>query len=132
MRRITLLTIWTAVAAFVLAAPLGAGGGFPERIALPDNFRPEGIAIGKRGTFYVGSIPTGAIYRGNLKNGQGSVFVPGVAGRAAIGVELDHGRLFVAGGPTGKGFVYSARSGGLLAEPQLAANQTDPADADSS
>ena len=127
MRRITLLTIWTAVAAFVLAAPLGAGGGFPERIALPDNFRPEGIAIGKRGTFYVGSIPTGAIYRGNLKNGQGSVFVPGVAGRAAIGVELDHGRLFVAGGPTGKGFVYSARSGGLLAEPQLAANPTDPA-----
>jgi sugar lactone lactonase YvrE len=121
MRRVTLLTVWTAVAAFVLAAPLWAGGGFPERIALPDNFRPEGIAIGQGGTFYVGSIPTGAIYRGDLRTGEGSVFVPGVAGRAAIGVELDHGLLFVAGGGTGKGFVYSAETGQLLAEHQLAA-----------
>src|ERR687898_2385854 len=79
MRRITLLTVWTAVAAIVLAAPLGAGGGFPERIALPDGFRPEGIAIGKQATFYVGSIPTGAIYRGNLRTGEGSVFIPGTA-----------------------------------------------------
>jgi len=115
MRRITLLTVWTAVAAIVLAAPLGAGGGFPERISLPDSFRPEGIAIGQGGTFYVGSIPTGAIYRGNLRTGEGSIVVPGAEGRAAIGVEFDHGLLFVAGGPTGKGFVYSARTGNLFA-----------------
>jgi sugar lactone lactonase YvrE len=116
MRRITLLTVWTAVAAILLAAPLGAAGQFPERIALPDGFGPEGIAIGKQATFYVGSIPTGAIYRGNLRTGEGSVFIPGAAtGRAAIGVEFDHGLLFVAGGGTGKGFVYSARSGDLLA-----------------
>ena len=115
MRRITLLTVWTAVVAILLAAPLGAAGQFPERIALPDGFRPEGIAIGKQATFYVGSIPTGAIYRGNLRTGEGSVFIPGASGRAAIGVELDHGLLFVAGGGTGKGFVYSARTGDLLA-----------------
>jgi sugar lactone lactonase YvrE len=115
MRRVTLLTVWTALAAIVLAAPLGAGSGFPERIALPDGFRPEGIAIGQGGTFYVGSIPSGAIYRGNLRTGEGSIFVPGVEGRAAIGVEFDHGLLFVAGGGTGKGFVYSARTGDLLA-----------------
>jgi sugar lactone lactonase YvrE len=120
MRRKVLLTIWTALAAFVLAAPLAANNNFPERIELPDNFRPEGIAIGKQGTFYVGSIPTGAIYRGNLKTGEGDVFIPGVTGRAAIGVELSHGRLFVAGGGTGKGFVYSARTGQLLTEAQLA------------
>jgi sugar lactone lactonase YvrE len=125
MRRITLLTVWTALAAILLAAPLGAAGQFPERIALPDGFRPEGIAIGKQATFYVGSIPTGAIYRGNLRTGEGAVFVPGAAGRAAIGVELDHGRLFVAGGGTGKGFVYSAESGQLLAEHQLAASPID-------
>jgi sugar lactone lactonase YvrE len=118
--------VWAAVAAILLAAPLGAAGQFPERIALPDNFRPEGIAIGQRGTFYVGSIPTGAIYRGNLRTGEGSVFIPGAAtGRAAIGVELDHGLLFVAGGGTGKGFVYSAESGELLGEHQLAANPSD-------
>ena len=126
MRRATLLTVWTAVAAIVLASPLGAGGGFPERIALPDNFRPEGIAIGQGGTFYVGSIPSGAIYRGNLRTGEGSILVPGAAtGRAAIGVEFDHGLLFVAGGGTGKAFVYSAESGDLLAEHQLAASPID-------
>jgi sugar lactone lactonase YvrE len=126
LRRITLLTVWTALVAFVLAAPLGAGSGFPERIALPDGFRPEGIAIGEGTTFYVGSIPTGAIYRGDLRTGEGSTFIPAVTGRAAIGVEYDHGLLFVAGGGTGKGFVYSARSGDLLAEHQLAALPIDP------
>jgi sugar lactone lactonase YvrE len=126
MRRITLLTLLTAVAAIVLATPLGAKSQFPERIALPDNFRPEGIAIGKRGTFYVGSIPTGAIYRGSLRTGEGSIFIPSASGRAAIGVELDHGRLFVAGGGTGKGFVYDAETGALLLERQLAADPITP------
>jgi sugar lactone lactonase YvrE len=43
-----------------------------------------------------------------------------VTGRAAIGVELSHGRLFVAGGGTGKGFVYSVETRQLLMEPPLA------------
>jgi sugar lactone lactonase YvrE len=120
MRRKVLLTIWAAVAAAVLATPLAAKGNFPEKIALPDGFRPEGIAIGKRGTFYVGSIPTGAIYRGALKTGEGAEFIAGATGRAAIGVELSHGRLFVAGGGTGKGFVYSVKTRQLLMEAQLA------------
>jgi sugar lactone lactonase YvrE len=115
MRRITLLAAWMAVAASVLAAPLGAGGGLPEKIALPDGFRPEGIAISQNGTFYVGSIPTGAIYRGSLKTGEGEIINPGAAtGRASIGIELHDGRLYVAGGPTGSGFVFSARSGRWL------------------
>ena len=71
-------------------------------------------------TFYVGSIPTGAIYRGNLRTGTGAPFVQAATGRAAIGVEHDRGRLFVAGGDTGKGFVYDARTGTLLRELQLA------------
>jgi sugar lactone lactonase YvrE len=116
MRRIVLVT---AFAAMVLATPLAAKSNFPEKIALPDGFRPEGIAIGKRGTFYVGSIPTGAIYRGNLKTGDGDVFIRGATGRRAIGVHLCKGRLYVAGGETGKGFVYSARTGERLAEHTL-------------
>jgi sugar lactone lactonase YvrE len=114
MRRVVLLTAWLAVAATVLAAPLAAQSRFPEKIALPNGFRPEGIAI-KGTTIYVGSIPTGAIYRGDLRTGQGAVFIPGAAGRAAIGLELDDGRLFVAGGPTGSGFVYTVKTGALLA-----------------
>lgn len=116
MRKVMLLA--AAVAATILVAPLGAASRFPERIPLPNGFRPEGIAI-KGTTFYVGSIPTGAIYRGDLRTGQGSIFIPAAAGRAAIGLELDRGRLFVAGGPTGSGFVYSAKTGVLLAAQQF-------------
>lgn len=110
-----LVAAWIAVSAAVLAAPLGAGSRLPERIALPNGFQPEGIAIDKRGTFYVGSIPTGAIYRGSVKTGLGEILNPGGGGRAAIGVEFHDGLLFVAGGPNGNGFAYSARSGQLLA-----------------
>lgn len=115
MRRLVLLAAWIAVAATVVAAPLAASSRFPERIALPNGFQPEGIAIDNRGTFYVGSIPTGAIYRGSVKTGEGEIINPGGAGRASIGVEYHDGLLFVAGGPNGNGFAYSARSGRLLA-----------------
>ena len=118
MRRVTLFA-WLIIATAVLAVPLGAASQFPEKIALPDGFRPEGIAIGNGPTFYVGSIPTGAIYRGNLRTGDGGILNAGGAGRAAVGVEFDHGKLYVAGGSTGKAFVYNARTGGLLATHQL-------------
>jgi sugar lactone lactonase YvrE len=127
VRRITLVMAWLVFAIAVMAAPLAAKGGWPETIPLRNGFRPEGIAIGKEHTFYVGSIPTGAIFRGDLKTGTGATFIPGQTGRAAIGVEYDHGRLFVAGGPTGKGFVYSAETGALLNESQLAALPIDAA-----
>lgn len=119
MRKVTILVACLAVAGTILAAPLGASARFPELIALPDGFRPEGIAIGNGPTFYVGSIGTGAIYRGDLRTGEGAILNPGATGRAAIGVVFDHGKLFVAGGPTGKGFVYDARTGALLATHQL-------------
>jgi sugar lactone lactonase YvrE len=119
MRKVTSLAAWLALTAAVLAAPLGAASRFPERIPLPEGFQPEGIAIGNRATFYVGSIPTGAIYRGNLRTGEGAILNPGGSGRAAIGVELCRGRLYVAGGPTGRAFVYNARTGALLATHQL-------------
>jgi sugar lactone lactonase YvrE len=117
MRRVLLLT---AVAAAVAVSTALAKTAFPETIALPNNWQPEGIAIGQGTTFYVGSIPTGAIYRGDLRTGAGAPFIDGVAGRAAIGVDYDRGRLFVAGGNTGKGFVYDARTKSLLRELQLA------------
>jgi hypothetical protein len=53
---------------------------------------------------------------GNLRNGQGSVLVPS-RGRQAIGVAVDQrNRLFVAGGPTGDGYVYNARTGADIAQ----------------
>ena len=107
------------VASLAAALATGAQGGspqFPERIPLPNGFQPEGIAVASGGTFFVGSIPTGAIYRGSVKTGEGSLLVKGRSGRAAIGVEYEarKRRLFVAGGPTGRAFVYDARKGRLI------------------
>ena len=118
MRRIVVLL--TATVAVVAASTALAKTSFPATIALPNGWQPEGIAVGNGNTFYVGSIPTGAVYRGDLRTGKGAAFVPAADGRAAIGIEHDRGRLFVAGGPTGKGFVYDARTGALIRELQLA------------
>jgi len=114
MKRIHLLV---ALVGLVLALPLVATGAQrPDRIDLPNGWQPEGIAIGNGNTFYVGSIPTGRVWKGNLRNGQGSVLVP-ERGRQAVGVAVDHrSRLFVAGGPTGDGYVYDARTGADIAQ----------------
>jgi len=94
---------------------------FPERIQLPPGFQPEGIASGRGTTFYVGSIPTGAVYRGDLRTGEGAVLVPPQAGHQSIGLKYDHrtGYLFVAGGPTGHAFVYDGKTGATLADIKL-------------
>ncbi len=102
----------------VVGSPASSGKKakpFPQVIQLPTGFRPEGIEIGRGTTFYVGSVANGAIYRGNLRTGNGAVFIPGAAGKAATGIELDsHKRLFVAGAATGNAYVYNARTGALL------------------
>jgi len=103
-----------AVAFATLFVPLvaAAADGFPDTIDLPNGFRPEGIAIGQGHAFYVGSIPTGAVVRGDLRTGEVEPLVAPQAGRAAIGVAVDRrDRLFVAGGPTGHGYVYDANTG---------------------
>jgi sugar lactone lactonase YvrE len=110
----------TAVVVLTVASGVAAAApSYPSTIALPRAFQPEGVSI-RANTFYVGSIPTGSIYRGNLRTGTGSVFIQRT-GRAAIGVEVDNrSRLFVAGGPTGKAFVYNARTGADIASYDLA------------
>jgi len=116
MRRLLLVAALAAVSVPVALAK----GAFPEVIALPNGWQPEGIAIGNGSTFYVGSIPTGAIFRGDVRTGEGAPYIDGATGRAAVGIEFNRGRLYVAGGNTGKGFVYDARTKALLAEFQLA------------
>jgi sugar lactone lactonase YvrE len=101
----------TVAAVFVGGLP-AADQAFPEVIHLPNGFRPEGIEVGRGTTFYVGSVATGAIYRGNLRTGNGAILTPGETGKAATGIELDRfNRLFVAGAGTGKAYVYNARTG---------------------
>jgi sugar lactone lactonase YvrE len=113
-----LVVALVAVAAITPAAALAKP--FPTTIGLPNGWQPEGIAIGSGTTFYVGSIPTGAVFRGDVRTGTGTVLVPGAPGRAATGLAVDRGRLFVSGAATGKAFVYDAGSGSLIREYQLA------------
>src|SRR5262249_385296 len=88
---------------------------FPPVIQLPTGFQPEGIAVGKGTSFYAGAVPSGALSRGNLRTGSGSILVPGGAGRPATGIELDsHNRLIVAGAGSGNAYVYDAKTGALV------------------
>jgi len=103
-----------------------AAPAFPEVIALPNGFSPEGITFGRGTTFYVGSIPTGAIYQADARTGAGALLVAAQPGRSAVGMTYDHrrDRLFVAGGPTGQAYVYDASTGATLAVYQLTAPGT--------
>lgn len=85
----------------------------PERIPLPDGSQPEGLAITNNGTFYTGSLADGTIYVGDIETGDVRVLVPGGTGRSAVGVAVRGGYLWVAGGETGKAWVYR-RDGSLV------------------
>ncbi|HET9546147.1 MAG TPA: hypothetical protein VFO88_11275 [Gaiellaceae bacterium] len=124
IRSLVLLLLAAGALAATAASP-AADRPFPQMIALPNGFAPEGIAVGRGDTFYVGSIPTGAIYSGSLRTGEGAVLVPAAPGRQAIGLDVDaRNRLFVAGGPTGDAYVYDGATGALLAEYDLASGAT--------
>lgn len=112
-----------AAALFFLTA---AGQPWPSSVPLPEDFAPEGVAVGTGSTFYVGSIPTGDIYRGDLRDGSGGILVDAPPGRVAIGLKVDESRhrLFVVGGPTGQVYVYDSRTGDDLATITVAAPGT--------
>lgn len=111
-----------ALGASALAAkPAPAAKPYPDVIALPKGWQPEGIAVGKGTSFYVGSLATGSVYRGDLRTGKGAQLVA-PQGRPAVGLEVDNrGRIWVAGGPSGIGSVFGA-SGAPLKTYTLAAS----------
>jgi hypothetical protein len=110
MKRFLSLLAAVLILTSAIVAVAAASKG-PERIDLPDGYRPEGIAAGKARSIFVGSIPTGRVLEIDTKTG---------AQREAVPERDDHAdRLFVAGGPTGKAFVYDASTGAELAAFQL-------------
>ncbi len=112
---------------FVLAQALpgssARAGSFPNIIPLPDGFRPEGVVVGHGHDIYAGSLGTGAIYRADLRTGQGEIAVPPQTDRIAVGLSFDERSnfLFAAGGGTGAGYVYDAETGAGLAVYQFTA-----------
>jgi sugar lactone lactonase YvrE len=106
-----------ALAASLAIATIGGGGAgaraFPDEIALPDGFAPEGIATGRGATFYAGSLSLAGIWRGDYRTGEGSLLVDG--GGPFVGMTVDgRNRLWVAGGPAGVGYLFDAATGAPL------------------
>ena len=80
---------------------------------------PEGVVYQQSsGDFFVSSTSNGAIFKGSVQEGGGSadVFLEGGEDdrSAAVGLALDDNQLFVAGGETGRMFVYDTGSGELV------------------
>jgi len=95
---------------------------------------PEGVAFDKRSkAFFVGITADGAIYRGTLGSDTVAPYIPGVAGKSAVGLKVKRGKLYVAGGMTGSITVYDIAtkaqvakfetgSGGFLNDLQVTRN----------
>ncbi len=135
MQRLATMVTQTVVqmmAVIILALPTysasAADNTFPKLIALPTGipfgFRPEGFAIGRGTSAYAGSL-SGAIYKMDLRTGEGRILVPvqdpAPDAVVTLGMRVDQrsNYLFVAGGLSGSAFVYDADSGVLLAVYQL-------------
>lgn len=112
MRRRNLLFACLMIAG-AMSSSLPATAAVPERIALPAGSQPEGLAITNNGTFYTGSLADGTIFVGDIETGDVRVLVPGGAGRSAVGIAVRGRYLWVAGGETGKAWVYR-RDGRLV------------------
>ena len=109
---VALLSI-IALAAAATVASADRGGGAKksaERVFTlqPDPAgNPEGVAFDKRSkAFFVSITADGAIYRGTLDSDTVAPFILGATGRAAVGLKVRRGKLYVAGGPTGSITVY--------------------------
>lgn len=120
-----LIIIVTLVTALVLPmSPTAATAPYPESIPLPDGFYPEGIEVGAGHDFYVGSLLDGAVFKGDLRTGEGAVLADGVPGRFIAGLSFDHrskllwgaGGMVTEAGTVTKVFAFDATSGDVVHE----------------
>jgi sugar lactone lactonase YvrE len=108
------------------AAALAASTAVPVALAAPDkqsieyvltenHGNPEGVAWDpSTQTFFTGTVGDGTIYRGSLRDETVDVWLESEAGQA-VGMKVDHGLLFVAGGMTGTITVYDIDSATVVA-----------------
>jgi sugar lactone lactonase YvrE len=116
------LAIFAVVILLLLTVPAAAAPASTV-IVLPGATSAEGIATGRGATFYAGDLLAGDIFTGDLQTGDVALLRDAPEGRLAVGMAVDRDLLFVAGGFTGQGYVYDARTGADVAVLQLA----DPA-----
>jgi sugar lactone lactonase YvrE len=119
-KRARVLLTMVAAAALTTAPAFGAGAAFPDTVPLPDGWQAEGVATGKGTEVFAGSLADGAVWKADLRTGQGGVLVPGGDGRVSVGLKESRGLLYVAGGPTGRVTVYDSSTGEEVAAYQVA------------
>jgi sugar lactone lactonase YvrE len=117
MRRLATIVAVLAVSLASMAPAVGTPA-FPDRIPVPDGSFPEGIAIGRGHDVYVGSLLDGAIYKADLRTGEGAVLASGAEGRVVVGLSFDRrsGLLWGVGLDEGAGsiFAFDGRTGSLV------------------
>jgi hypothetical protein len=125
-RSVVALAMVAAAILFMGAGAVAQNANHPKVVSLPDGFQPEGIDTQGANLFFVGSIPTGDIFKGDLRiaDSGDDPFIDAPDGRSAIGLSLRRGVLFVAGGDTGEAYAYNARTGRDLGAFELTTDET--------
>jgi sugar lactone lactonase YvrE len=125
-RSVVALAMAAAAILFMVAGAVAQNTNHPKVVSLPDGFQPEGIDTQGANRFFVGSIPTGDIFKGDLRiaDSGDDPFIDAPDGRSAIGLSLRRGVLFVAGGATGEAYAYNARTGRDLGAFELTTDES--------
>lgn len=71
--RRSVITSLPLVAGLAGVGTASARPSFPDQLPLPTGFQPEGTTTGYGSEFFVGSLATGALYRGDYRTGAGTV-----------------------------------------------------------
>jgi sugar lactone lactonase YvrE len=78
---------------------------------------PEGVVFDQQSkAFFVSITADGAIYRGTLGSDTVSPFIAGTTGGSAVGIKVQGGKLYVAGGSTGSITVYDLATQEVVAQ----------------
>jgi hypothetical protein len=106
-------TVLVGLVAMAMLTPPAVAHSAARAIVLPGATGTEGVARLNGQTFFAGDLLTGDIYRGSVNRGTAMKFIDAPDGRFAAGMKADTSDklLFVAGGPTGAGYVYDTRTG---------------------
>jgi sugar lactone lactonase YvrE len=115
-----------ALAALLVPAPVASAGetrsdDIAPVILLDGAKGAEGIAAAGSTKFFAGDLVTGDIYRGDIRKDKATKFIDAPDGRMAVGMKADRHNdlLFVAGGPTGRAYVYDTDTGKTVKTFQL-------------
>jgi len=117
--------VFIALMALILPTAVPASAGESPRdgvIVLDGATSAEGIAAGRGTTFYAGELESGDIFKGDIRDPEATRFIDAPDDREAVGMKFDAGTnlLFVAGGTTGKAFVYNTKTKEAVGEFTLA------------